>query len=288
MSPLKIRPAAPEEQQPALQLLFVDLDPDEAQERKDEFWDSVTRGETLLDGLLVAELSGALVGAGLFTTQPGRVAFVWPPGVAKHQKNRAEIQAAILKEIGRQMKALELCLGQVLLDPDDSSNRHLLEQNGFPHLTDLHYLLYTVSSTRPVEFSQELETETFHPIANSDRFEQILERTYIGTFDCPELDGLRTPQEALEAHRATGQFDPNRWWLVRHKGIDAGLLLLNAHPDRDLLEIVYLGVVPEARRRGVGESLLRKAIAQAHQERRSLVLAVDERNRPARNLYARL
>lgn len=288
VSPLHVRDAASAEQQEALRLLFADLPPDEAAERVDELQTSVERGELSLDGLLVAEQAGEIVGAGLFAPQPGRVGFVWPPGVAKEPIDRAAIQSAILNQIGQRMDALGLRLGQVLLDPDDLANRKALEQNGFPHLTDLHYLLYAVSSTRPVELPQELKTETFHPLSNSQRFVQVLERTYIGTLDCPELDGLRTPQDALEAHQATGRFDPMRWWLVGHQNTDAGLLLLNEHPDRDLLEIVYVGVVPEARGRGVGQFLVQKAIAQAHQEGRSLVLAVDQRNRPARKLYARL
>lgn len=283
-----IRPAASEEQSQALRLLFVDHDPEEAEGRIDELQIAVKRKEITLDGLFVADRGGGIVGAGLFTKQPGRVAFVWPPGVSVEQSDRGHIQSEILKHIGRQMDALGLTLGQVLLDPGDSANRQVLDVNGFPHLTDLHYLLHPVSSTPPVGFADELETETFDPTTNVKRFEKVLVRTYIGTLDCPELDGLRTPQDALEAHRATGHFNPRRWWLVRDRGCDAGLLLLNAHPDRDLLEIVYVGVVPEARGRGVGQFLVQKAIAQAHQERRSIVLAVDQRNHPARKLYARL
>lgn len=287
MSPPSIRAATSDEQQQALRMLFGNLTPDEAEDRVDEMLASVKRNEISLDNLLVADLGREIVGAGLFTPQPGRVGFVWTPGVAKNLSNRDEVQSAILKETGRRMDALGLCLGQVLLDPGESANRRILDQNGYSHLTDLHYLLYAVSSTRPVKFSQGVETETFYPSTNSQRFVQVLERTYIGTLDCPELDGLRTPQDALDAHRATGQFDPRRWWLARRDGKESGLLLLNEHPDRDLLEIVYLGVVPEARGLGMGQFLVQKAIAQAHKERRSLVLAVDQRNHPARKLYAR-
>jgi len=54
------------------------------------------------------------------------------------------------------------------------------------------------------------------------------------------------------------------------------------------MELVYLGLAPEARGRGVGSTMLRQAmqLILADQKRR-FSLAVDSRNEPALRLYYR-
>jgi ribosomal protein S18 acetylase RimI-like enzyme len=167
------------------------------------------------------------------------------------------------------------------------ANRELLDRNGFPHLTDLHYMLRPADSAPPAELPSHYQTETYNAATNSEQFAQVLERTYIQTLDCPELEGLRSPREALAGHQATGRFDPNRWWLFRHQQQGAGLLLVNEHPDRELWEIVYVGVVPETRGQGLGQHMVQLAVGEAQREQRSIVLAVDTRNHVARRIYHR-
>jgi ribosomal protein S18 acetylase RimI-like enzyme len=54
-------------------------------------------------------------------------------------------------------------------------------------------------------------------------------------------------------------------------------------------DISYLGLVPEARGRGLGKELVRKALFEARAaDALQLTLAVDERNWPARDLYQRM
>ncbi|MCS7032440.1 MAG: GNAT family N-acetyltransferase, partial [Phycisphaerae bacterium] len=65
-------------------------------------------------------------------------------------------------------------------------------------------------------------------------------------------------------------------------------LLLNRLGTNRSLELVYTGVVPGARRRGVGSFLIRWALGIAAMENRGhLSLAVDSRNFPALRLYLR-
>lgn len=282
---ITIRPAEPSEHFAALPLLWSETD--EPGIRTQDLLTSAERGEISLKELLVAEIAGRLVGAGLFTVQPGRVGFVWPPGVAPDEPLAAEIQRAILEAVSRRLDELDLTIGQVILEPGDFAMRAVLEQNGFPHLTDLHYMVLKPDSARNIECPLGVETEPFRPEENTERFARALDRTYLGTLDCPELEGLRTAQEAILAHQATGKFDPNMWWLFRHHTRDAGVLFLNEHPDRDLFEIVYLGVVPEARGKGLGQIMVEWAKTEAGRKKRSLVLAVDARNHPARRLYER-
>ncbi len=287
MTNVTVRPASPSEQTFALRILFSETAPDDPSERTQEILAAAERGELSLAELWLAEKDGRPAGAGFFAEQPGRVAFVWPPGVSSDAFAPAEIHEALLAAICRRLSERGIAIGQAILEPEDRDNRRILERNGFPHLTDLHYMLCPADAALPGNSSPALEIESFDPAENFARFARVLKRTYIETLDCPELDGLRTPEEALAAHQATGQFEPDRWQLIQSEGQDAGLLLVNLHPDRDLLEIVYLGVVPEARGQGLGQAIVQSAVALARSERRPIVLAVDSRNYIAQRIYRR-
>jgi ribosomal protein S18 acetylase RimI-like enzyme len=67
-----------------------------------------------------------------------------------------------------------------------------------------------------------------------------------------------------------------------------GVLLLSRVPRSDSAELVYLGLVPTARGRGLGDLLMQQALgAIIGDNRRRLSLAVDSRNTPALALYYR-
>ncbi len=67
-----------------------------------------------------------------------------------------------------------------------------------------------------------------------------------------------------------------------------GCLLLADHSDDDQWEIVYAGLVPEARGHGYGLAMARHAAWLASAARRGrLVLAVDAANAPAVKMYER-
>jgi ribosomal protein S18 acetylase RimI-like enzyme len=125
--------------------------------------------------------------------------------------------------------------------------------------------------------------------ANRSVFHETLLRTYELTLDCPELNGIRTVEEIIEGHKAQGVFRPERWWLALEEGRPVGVLMLTEVTDWEGWDVEYLGVVPEARGRGVGRLLTVKAIGEARAGGASrLTLAVDRRNVPAWNLYRSL
>ena len=95
--------------------------------------------------------------------------------------------------------------------------------------------------------------------------------------------------DVLAGYRATGSHDPQRWLLVRHEGRDVGCLLLSDYPEQGNVELVYMGVVPEARGEGWGMHIARQAQWLARQAGRPrLVLAVDAANAPALRIYLAL
>ena len=103
----------------------------------------------------------------------------------------------------------------------------------------------------------------------------------------PELEGVRSLDDIIEGHRATGRFVPDRWRLGQVPGEPghAVVLLLSDIPDRDVWEVVYLGLTPPARGRGLGRAAIQHALDLARPHASRLELAVDIRNRPATRLY---
>jgi GNAT superfamily N-acetyltransferase len=119
-------------------------------------------------------------------------------------------------------------------------------------------------------------------------FERAIQRTYVQSQDCPELTDLRETADVLAGHRATGVFDPGLWWVAMRGDEPVGAILLNRLETEPALEVVYMGVAQLARGQGVADALLARAVDQAAGIGANiLTLAVDQRNTPARRLYAR-
>lgn len=95
-------------------------------------------------------------------------------------------------------------------------------------------------------------------------------------------------EDIVAGHRATGEFDRNLWFVLCDGATGAGVLLLTRVPRSDVIELVYLGVVPAYRGRKVGDLLMRHAAAVISASRYTrLSLAVDAANLPAMKLYWR-
>jgi ribosomal protein S18 acetylase RimI-like enzyme len=285
----------------ALSLLFSPLPASQRDEQLASALDAARRHELSLDHLIVALDGDELVGAVLAVMRPGRAAFLWPP-VARPGFGTDEVSTGLLESIAAHVDGEGALFTQCLLDPSDTRGRATLDGGGFPFVTDLILLSRPtgdagVETVKGVEESKRpsdpgcaasstlLSVESYSTESHA-AFARLVERTYEGTLDCPVLARLRGGDDSLEAHRATGRFAPNAWRLYRREGQEVGILLLAEHPDRDLWEVAYLGVTPDARGRGVGRAILRDALALAQRSGRSAIeIAVDAGNIPALRLY---
>jgi len=218
---------------------------------------------------------------------PGRTAIVMVPSPGERgiepadQLHATQVGLARLGERG-------LHYAQALVDPAAAAQSALLEQAGFRPLAPLDYL--ERDAVHPwVEPPAPDEAEWLDYEARTHReFAAVVLATYQDSLDCPELTGLRPIDDILAGHKASGRFDPRLWELARLEGRAAGCLLLARLTHAPMLEVVYMGVVPELRRRGVGGLLLRRALAQCRTAgARRLTVVVDHRNEPARRLYGR-
>jgi ribosomal protein S18 acetylase RimI-like enzyme len=175
-------------------------------------------------------------------------------------------------------------LAQTILPRDESHMADSLLRGGFIKPTQLRYLRFEATSVSGD--SPNGEFESYHA-ATPAVFQETLQRSYQGSLDFPEVDGRRSLAEVLEGYQAAG-FDPKRWWLKRADDGPAGVLILS-EIEQAVWDLTYVGVVPEARRRGHGRELVRKAMAEAQAGGAELLtVCVDERNAPALRLYAKL
>lgn len=280
-----LEPCEPAQRAEALQLVYSRLDAPERERQVAHVLALAATHTNSLAGLFVARAADRLCGAILVDLQPGRVAYLYPPG-ATGSVPRAEVCAELLRTAIAYCEANRVRIVQSLLETDSSALAEALGAAGLRHTLDLLYLV----STREV-FPRERPASklTFEPFQEDQRarLAAIVERTYEQSLDCPALDAARDIDDVLEGYRQTGDFDVARWLIVRQEERDIGCLLLTDYPAHDQWELIYMGLVHEVRGRTLGVDVTRYAqwlTGCAGRER--LVLAVDAENAPALAMYA--
>jgi mycothiol synthase len=267
MFKITVAEAAPQEQQPALDLL---LDP----------------SASLPILLLVARsANGELLGAALCQPLPGAGAVVWPPAILT-SSTPTTIEDALLASVLDRLRRRGTKVTQAFLDPTTRPAAAALERHGFRHLTRLYSMRCELF--RPPSDKEALQSSlrlVSYPNCDAATFQQTLMRTYQGTLDAPELNGVRTPDEIIAGLRAEAP-DLQRWWLAEWHNQPAGVLVLADGAARGEWQLSYFGIIPEMRGRGLGTILLRHAKDFALVGGASeLALIVDSRNQPALDLY---
>jgi mycothiol synthase len=239
-----------------------------------------------LSRLWVAREGDRIRAAALLIPHPGRTGLLLasPPEDDDHARLVGRTAAALLDSVA----GTGIRLVQALSSPGEALRTTAWTSAGLRHLASLDYMerpRELQASRRPPVPGVELA-----PWDASDRgvLERLLPATYVETLDCPGLASMRDPADILDGHLAVGAHDPALWTIAWASGVPVAALLLSAAPDSDSVEVVYLGIVPRMRGRGLGSSLLAHGLGMVAQRReRTVALAVDARNTPAVALYAR-
>jgi mycothiol synthase len=268
----------------ALSLIFNSLKPEVRQKRVNTLLDDIRAGRMSDDGVLAAWRGDRVVGAMFTQTQVGRTAVTWPPSAVPGEPSKT--LDSLMEATLRRLADENVRVVHAVLDFSTPEDNALLIRGGFERLADLIYLASETGHFPAAQPEGPLEFESYAP-DNHDRLAAIVDATYEDTLDCPVMNGIRDIEDILSGYRATNDFRPELWMIVRHGDRDVGCLLLADYPEHENCELVYMGILPNTRGNGWGVAIARHAQWIARQlDRPRLVLAVDEANLPARNLYA--
>lgn len=225
-------------------------------------------------------------GAVMLAPNPGRTAMMFVSPATRAWQRGAMVRlmrAAIEAE-----DTSRVTMVQALLDPGQDDEAGALLHAGFERLALLTYMQQraeivdraTLDGLRVAHWSEE----------NRSLFERAILASYEQTLDCPGLLGLRTIDDIIAGHMATGTFDPELWSVIVVDDEPAAVMLLSELPEPGgsggTLELVYLGVSVAYRGKGLAQRLVAHALLTGAARRlRHVILAVDEANTPAMALY---
>ena len=138
------------------------------------------------------------------------------------------------------------------------------------------------------------------------QFSNLVGATYVGSLDCPKLSSHRTASEIVASYRTAASYRPG-WWMTLAAADDPatpiGCLIMACHggdhsstaaetgandstDPAPVAELVYMGLLPEYRGRGLGRRIVETARATARAaECQRMILAVDLTNGPAVDAY---
>mgnify|MGYP006295172337 CR=1 FL=1 len=226
-----------------------------------------------------------LVGAAMILPSAGRVGMlvaapVDAPGV------EPDAVAPAVSGAARHAIRSGMAYVQALNDVDAGPQVRVLEQAGLRRLAELVCL-----DRGPGPVCEPTTASNIRWASAEAVSEQVLgrliARTYEGTLDCPAVTGLRTMEQVLAGLRDSGTYRPD-WWLIAEtdRGEPIGCALVNDGRDDGAAEIVYLGVVPEHRGRGLGKALVTRAVtAPLGAGRDTIQVIADAANGPAMSVY---
>ena len=240
-------------------------------------------GKLSFDGLITATNRTRVIGAIWCLNQPGKIATIWGPGLIPGVPDTLADQL-----IERSLKFAQQSgsqLLQSLIGPENPKAGEHLVRLGFQQVTRLDQLHAFPDALEAVPPSIELTFSTCEDF-RSPAFEQLVINTYEGSLDCPEIDGLRQIQDVLTGYHATSGHSTEHWYLAQQAGETIGVTILAHHTANHQLELIYFGLLPPFRQRGLGKEILRHILHLAnHLGCHSILTGVDQRNTPAMALY---
>lgn len=276
----------------ALKFVFADSPPDELKLRLAQTVLEYDSNPSLFQGLLIATSENEIVGTLWGVPMPGRTAVTGVPVIRSQAHLVETIQRALFARLHDWLDQQNITLNQIVVEAKEASLwRKRLEQHGYELELPLDYFQLPVpadhqSENKPLDDSQ-LEFVDYEPKERQGLLE-ILEATFIDSQDCPQLDGVQEFSDQLDGYEATGDSGHDFWKRICVAGEDAGLLLLSRHDQRQMMELVYIGIAPPFRRRGIAKAALKIASQVAQSANcREVVIAVSVQNTAAYRLYER-
>jgi ribosomal protein S18 acetylase RimI-like enzyme len=245
------------------------------------------RGISLTGVWVVPNLAGdRLLWASLPMVSPGRTLLMF---AAPADVTDPAALASGVDTVCRYHGERGIQLAQALLDPADSATADAYVARSFEPVAELLYLQKTIRKASPVPAVPKGLRLATYSAGTHAAFARGIQDSYQESLDCPPLNGVRDIEDVIAGHKSAGEFDPDDWFVLTDADdASLGVLLLSRTGSGDGMELVYLGLAPAARGRGLGDYLFRQAEARAAAVKMRLMsLAVDSINAPAIALYHR-
>lgn len=244
-------------------------------------WSTLTRDHGPLTGddliLIASAANQEPLGAALLRPCGGTCANLLLPN---EQQPSLPVIGALAKRAAQVAGDQGLQLIQCV--PPDLQPHTPLERAGFRKLTTMLTLVWSATDSHSCRVTA-IQLERCLPDDESE-FIRTLAMTFESSCDFPELNRFQTAQDVVSQLPPAGHF-----WIHR-RGDNIGTLLLRGEPTAESLELAYIGILPERRRRGWGTCAVQETLNWARDRNPStrIVAGVDVRNEPAIRLYTRL
>jgi GNAT superfamily N-acetyltransferase len=231
---------------------------------------------------IVAVEDGRVTGTIGVLSQPGRVGLVFPPEL---DRASPAVPGALIDAAVRRLEKADAAFAQLTLPPQDAHSADLFLQHGFSLLTDAIVLERPATAALSEAGSPSLQAVACDREADSGGLAGLIARINHGTLDCPELDVLRSASDVLAAHRSHSPAPRARWRRYELAGNDVGIVLGTTADDAEALEILFFGVVPEHRGKGLGRKLLDAYLREEASQHLPVRAGMDSRNHFAQSVY---
>lgn len=285
---MKIQRVPPNRRREALQFVVAGAGRDEAAAaRLEAFYVAAEGAGHQAAHLWWARRRGRCLAAAMVLARPGRTGMLFRPSAHAPGVDTEALAAVIHRAAEAALAGLYMV--QAFVSPGAHDDLAVLEAAGLGLLVELVNLRLDLPVLFPpdgAEASWAWSCRGYEKFDDSELGE-VISATYAGSLDCPALCGLRPMADVLAAHKTSGVFRPQSWWVFDLDGQPAGCILVNGVASSpDLMEVVYLGVCPPFRGKGLGRRMLRYAIERVTQDGAAAVkLATDSRNIYARRIY---
>ncbi len=231
--------------------------------------------------------NGSRIAAAYFLLLHGNVATLG----GLRAKRECEAKAGYLvKEYQQRLVDAGIAQIQALTDVKNISTKMVMLNSPFRQVTTVRHLWIDLKNKAAVR-CPDLDGYTCEPASRFPRveFDRLVEATFVGTLDCPDLDGVRSPAEVVSGFLETKTWEAGLpWWVLCRQGQPVGCALVNVHPQQ-ICELAYVGLIPSSRGRGLGRALVSFVVEHCRQSGGSyFTTAVDTQNWPACKIYEAL
>jgi ribosomal protein S18 acetylase RimI-like enzyme len=227
---------------------------------------------------------GARIAAAYFVPLGGSVATLGGlRAIGGHETQAGQI----LQEFQCQLNNAGIAQIQALVDVNDLSSKIVMLHSPFRQATTVRHLwfdLVNIGCTAEISLAG-YTCQPANQVARSE-IDALVEATFFGTLDCPDLEGLRSAADVVSGFLESQDWNERLpWWVLRDGVKPIGCALVNKHA-REIYELVYVGLIPSCRGRGLGRALIDFVIHDCRKLGGSFIAtAVDTQNWPAGKIY---